>query len=274
MAGLPWVTRTNRQSTGSIDYIRRMPIPARILLVLAHPDDESFVAAGLARRYVERGAEVALVTATRGDAGRVGDPPLCDREALPALREAELREAADLLGIADVHLLDYQDKRLSEAPTDRIRAELVALIRRHRPHLVITFDPNGMNGHTDHVAISRFTMDAVAAAADPRWVTDTTPHQVQRLLWTAPILPWEVTRPADLRLEPGVDFAIDIAPYRHAKAEALRAHRSQHVPVDRCFLSKPDVDRILSIETFRQAWGPPLPRVPADDVLAGIDLSE
>ena len=252
-----------------------MPISARILLVLSHPDDESFVAAGLARCYVERGAEVVLVTATRGDAGRVGDPPLCDREALPALREAELREAAGLLGISDVHLLEYQDKQLSEAPMDRIRGELVTLIRRHRPHVVITFDPNGMNGHTDHVAISRFTMDAVAAAADPRWGTEpTTSHRVQRLLWTAPILPWDVTRPADLRLEPGVDFAIDIAPYRHAKAEALRAHRSQHVPVNRCFLSKPDVDRILSIEIFRQAWGPPLPRVPADDVLAGIDLSE
>ena len=251
-----------------------MPIPARILLILAHPDDESFVAAGLARRYVERGAEIGLVTATRGGAGRVGDPPLCDREALPALREAELRRAAEILGISDVHLLDYQDGRLSEAPIDRIRGELVALVRRHRPHLVVTFDLNGMNGHGDHVAISRFTMDAVAAAADPRWASDpASPHQVQRLLWAAPILPWEVTRSTDLRLEPGVDFAIDVAPYRSAKADALRAHRSQRVPVNRCFLSKPDLDRILSVETFRQAWGPPLRRVPDDDVLVGIDLS-
>ena len=86
-----------------------MPIPACILLILAHPDDEGFFAAGLARRHVERGAKVALVTATRGDAGQVGDPPLCDRDALPALREAELREAADILGISEVHLLDYQE---------------------------------------------------------------------------------------------------------------------------------------------------------------------
>ena len=251
-----------------------MPIPACILLILAHPDDESFFAAGLARRHVERGAKVALVTATRGDAGQVGDPPLCNRDALPALREAELREAADILGISEVHLLDYQDTRLAEAPIDQIRCELVALIRRHRPHVVITFDPNGQNGHADHVAISRFTTDAVAAAADPRWASEpTTPHLVQRLLWTSPIAPWEVTHPAALRLEAGVDFAIDIAPYRTVKTEALRAHRSQHVPVDRWFLSKPDLDQILSIETFRQAWGPTLRRVPADDVLAGIDLS-
>ena len=109
-----------------------MPIPARILVILAHPDDEGFVAAGLARRLVERGAKVVLVTATRGDAGRVGDPPLCVRDALPALREAELRRAADILGISEVHLLDYQDTRLAEAPIDQIRGELVALIRRHR----------------------------------------------------------------------------------------------------------------------------------------------
>lgn len=252
-----------------------MPVPARILLIFAHPDDESFVTAGLARRYADRGAEVVLVTTTRGDAGRVGDPPLCDREELPALREAELREAADVLGISEVHFLDYQDKQLADAPIDRIRDELVAHIRRHRPHVVVTFDPNGMNGHGDHVAIARFTMDAVAAAADPRWVTEPAhPHKVQRVLWTAPILPWEVAHTADLHLEPGVDFVLDVAPNWNAKAEALRAHRTQQVPIDRCFMSKADVEEILSIEIFRQAWGPPLPRVPADDVLTGIDLSE
>ena len=247
----------------------------RILLIFAHPDDESFATAGLVRRCVERGAAIALVTATRGDAGRVGDPPVCSRDALPARREAELRQAAGILGISEVHMLDYRDKQLADAPTARIRKELIGRIRLHRPHVVVTFDPNGMNGHPDHVAIARFTMDAVVAAADPRWVSETTsPHRVQRLLWTAPIPPWEVTRSPDLGRQPGVDFVIDIAPYRRAKADALRSHRTQHVPIDRSFFSKADVDRILSVEIFRQAWGPALRRVPGDDVLAGIDLSE
>ena len=252
-----------------------MPTPPRILLIFAHPDDESFATAGLVRRYVENGAAIALVTATRGDAGRVGDPPLCSREALPARREAELRQAADILGISEVYVLDYRDKHLMDAPMARIREELVARIRLHRPHVVVTFDPNGMNGHPDHVAIGRFTMDAVVAAADPRWASEATcPHRVQRLLWTAPIPPWDVTRSPDLHREPGVDFVIDIAPYRNAKADALRSHRTQHVPIDRSFFSKADVDRILNVEIFRQAWGPALRSVPADDVLAGIDLSE
>ena len=119
-----------------------MPAP-RILLIFAHPDDESFIAGGLVRRHADRGAETALVTATRGDAGRVGEPPLCRREELPAVREAELRRAAGILGIADVHLLDYRDKHLAEAPAAGMREALVRRIREHRPHVVISFDPPG-----------------------------------------------------------------------------------------------------------------------------------
>ena len=252
-----------------------MPAPPRILLIFAHPDDESFIAAGLARRYADAGATTSLVTATRGDAGRVGEPPLRRREDLPALPEQELRAAAGILGISEVHLLDHRDKQLTEAPAGGIRAALAERIRRFRPHVVVTFDPNGMNGHVDHVAIARFTMDAVAAAADPRWEdSGARPHRVQRVLWNSPILPWEVTRPADLEREPGVDFVIDVSAQRAAKAAALRAHRTQSVPIDRCFFSKADVDRILSIELFRQAWGPDLRQVPEADVLAAIDLSE
>src|SRR5580765_7561909 len=85
--------------------VRSAPMPPRILLVFAHPDDESFVAAGLSRRYADAGAEIALVTATRGEAGSRGDPPLCTVEELPAVRESELRAAAAILGIADVQML-------------------------------------------------------------------------------------------------------------------------------------------------------------------------
>src|SRR5438105_3415667 len=107
-------------------------MPTRLLLVFAHPDDESFVAAGLSRRYADAGAHIALVTATRGEAGSRGDPPLCAEEELPALREAELREAAALLGIGDIHLLGYHDQHLADTPPGIIRKQLVEIIRRHR----------------------------------------------------------------------------------------------------------------------------------------------
>ena len=133
---------------------------ARILFSFAHPDDETFTGAGVACQCAEAGAQLALVTATRGQAGKMGDPPVCTRDELPATRERELRTAAEILGIHEVSVLDYQDKALAEAAPDLIRADLVALLRAFRPHIVITFDPNGLNQHPDHVAISRFTCEA------------------------------------------------------------------------------------------------------------------
>ena len=246
-------------------------MPLRLLFIYAHPDDESFGVAGVARMYADRGADIALVTATRGDAGRAGEPAICAREELPARREAELREAATILGIGHVTVLDYFDKRLAEAPSDTIRRELVQVIRRHRPQVVVTFDPDGANLHPDHVAISRFAIDALTAAADARWYPDAgESHQVQRLLWISPVMPWDAPKSADLAMEPGVDFLVDVSAYRNVKAAALRAHRTQHVSIDRHFFSLPDVDRILSVETFRQCFGPPLSRRPATDIFESI----
>jgi N-acetylglucosamine malate deacetylase 2 len=246
-------------------------MPRRLLFIYAHPDDESFGVAGIARMYADQGAEIALVTATRGDAGRAGEPAICSREELPARREAELRAAAAILGIHHVTILDYLDKHLAEAPSGRIRRELVEAIRRHRPQIVVTFDPDGANEHPDHIAISRFAIDAVTAAGDPRWYADAAEaHQVQRLLWTSPVMWWDAPKSPDLSKEPGVDFVVDISNYRGTKAAALRTHRTQHVSIDRHFFDLPEIDRILSVETFRQAFGPPLSKRPAGDIFESI----
>jgi N-acetylglucosamine malate deacetylase 2 len=243
----------------------------RLLFIYAHPDDETFGAAGIARMYADRGAEIALVTATRGDAGGAGEPPICSREELPARREGELRDAAKILGIGHVTVLDYFDKHLAEAPPDKIRRELVSAICRHRPQIIVTFDPHGANLHPDHIAISRFASDAIAAAGDPRWYAGAgDAHAVQRLLWTSPVMPWDVAKSPDLAKEPGVDFLIDISTHRDAKAAALRAHRTQHVSINRHFFDLPDVDKILSIETFRQGFGPPLSQRPASDLFESL----
>jgi LmbE family N-acetylglucosaminyl deacetylase len=248
-------------------------VPARILLVFAHRDDESFVAAGLSRRYAEAGAEIALVTATRGEAGSCGDPPLCTIEELPMVRESELRAAATILGIADVRILGYRDQHLAEVPADAIRAQLVGILRRHRPQVVVTYDPHGGHGHADHVAISRFTTDAISAASDPRWYKgDDSPHRVQRLLWTPPVLAWDDPPAPRMDTEPGVDFLLDISAQKSAKLAALRAHRTQHRSTARWILGKPRVDQIVAIETFRQAWGRPIDARPASDVLADLDI--
>ena len=241
-----------------------------ILFSFAHPDDESFCGVGLAARCLSEGATVALLTATRGEEGKRGEPPICSPEELPARREAELRAAAAAVGIPHVHLLDYRDRQLSDADPLEVRRHLVSVIRRHRPQVVVTFDPNGFNQHPDHVAISRFTSDAIAVAADPRWLPEEgAAHGVQRLLWTPPMPPWESAGLARPGGAPGLDFIIDTSAWREVKAAALRAHRTQHLSIDRCFFSRPDVDRILSAEAYRHAWGPPLAHRPAPDVFVG-----
>lgn len=243
-----------------------------ILFSFAHPDDESFSGAGLAGWCLERGIVVALVCATRGEAGKAGDPDISGAPPdLGRAREAELREAARIIGINHVHLLDYRDRELSNAPPAEIRRQLVALVRQYRPDVVLTFDANGFNAHPDHVAISRFTTDALAAAADPRWLPEAgAAHEVRRLIWTPPIPPWEAVDRQNLAAEPGVDFVIDISPWRDRKAAALRAHRTQHLSIDRHFLDKPNLESILAIESYRQAWGPALEVRPVGDVFCGI----
>jgi len=242
-----------------------------ILFSFAHPDDESFLVAGISCKYSEQGVRLTLATATLGEAGKVGDPPVCKTEDLPKVREAELSMAARLVGIQNVHLLGHRDQQLASVPPEKIRRQLVQIIRRHCPQIVITFDPNGANLHRDHIAISRFTLDAVAAAEDPRWFPEEgAAHRVSRVLWPTPVVFWEVLRAGKLNEQAGVDFAVDIRSWSQRKAEALRAHRSQHLSVDRIFFNSSDLDLLLSTEVFRQSWGPPLSCRPAEDLFAGI----
>ena len=136
--------------------------------------------------------------------------------------------------------------------------------------MVITFDPSGFNLHPDHIAISRFTSDAIAAAVDPRWLPEAgEPHRVTRLLWTPPLRPEEIGAGPPLGNRPGVDFLVDVQAWSGRKAEALRAHRTQHLSINRIWFDRPDPERALSSEPFRQAWGPSLRSRPETDLFAG-----
>jgi N-acetylglucosamine malate deacetylase 2 len=245
--------------------------PHTLLFSFAHPDDESFSGVGTAMRYADFGAKTVLVTATRGERGKVGDPPVCRPEELAACREAELRAVADIARFDALYVLDYRDQELAAAAPDAIRRTLVELIRRYRPSVVLTFDPNGFNVHPDHLAISRFTSEAIAAAADPRWHPDTgDAHVVRRLLWTPPFPPWEQVAFDRIGDHAGADFVIDVAAWHDRRVAALRAHRTQHLSIDRNFFDQPNVAEILGKETWRQGWGPALTRRPLDDILEGL----
>jgi LmbE family N-acetylglucosaminyl deacetylase len=233
-----------------------MPTTSAILFCFAHPDDESFSGAGTAMKYGAAGTRIVLVTATLGEHGKAGDPPVCEPGELGRCRERELNDAAAIIGFDELHILRHRDRELADVEVDTIRRSLVALIRRVRPSVVITFDPHGFNLHPDHIAISRFTSDAIGVAADPRWrsTDDAKPHTVPRLLWTPP----------------GADFVVDVSAWTERRIAALRAHRSQHLSVDKYFLSQPDPRRVVSREIWRQGYGPAISHRPAADIFEGL----
>jgi len=165
----------------------------KLLAVLAHPDDESLGFGGTLARYSAEEVETYLVTATRGERGRFFSP---DRKIEPAevgrVREVELRAAAAVLGIREVFIPGYPDGAVDRLDAATAIAAIVRHIRRVRPHVVVTFGPDGAYGHPDHIAISQFTTAATVCASDCAYRTHDgldsdplPPHRVAKLYYLA-----------------------------------------------------------------------------------------
>jgi LmbE family N-acetylglucosaminyl deacetylase len=162
--------------------------PLRLAGIFAHPDDETLGAGGVLAHYAAQGVETYVVTATRGQAGRYrdnSDHP--GPEALGRIREQEEREAARMLGIREVRFLDYHDGRLDAEDVGEVIGKIVEHLRRIRPHVVLTFGPDGGYGHPDHIAISQLATAAIVQAASPSYGAGETgappPHAVSKLYY-------------------------------------------------------------------------------------------
>lgn len=158
----------------------------KLLVITAHPDDESLGMGGTLAKYGAEGVETHLITATRGERGWFGDtaeyPGLT---ALGRIREAELQAAAKVLGLQSVTFLDYIDGDLGQADPSEVIGKIARRIRQLQPQVVITFDPTGAYGHPDHIAISQFASAAVVAAANPAYpgLEKEAAHQVSKLYY-------------------------------------------------------------------------------------------
>jgi LmbE family N-acetylglucosaminyl deacetylase len=160
----------------------------KLMAVLAHPDDESLGNGGILSRYAAEGIETYLVTATRGERGWFGsEEDYPGLEALGKIREAELLAAAKVLGIRQVNFLDYIDGDLDQTPAAEAVAKIALHLRRVKPDVVITFGPDGVYGHPDHIAICQFTTAAIVEAANPDtpYHRDLAPHRVSKLYYMA-----------------------------------------------------------------------------------------
>ena len=144
--------------TPAAHHPNRPRIP-RLLGVWAHPDDEAYLSATLMDRTIAAGGDVTCVTATLGERGFADDDPRpLDERA--RLRAGELRSALAAVGVSDSRVLGLADGGAGEWPMEALVARMVAVIEEVRPDVVVTFGPDGVTGHPDHVAIGRATTEA------------------------------------------------------------------------------------------------------------------
>ncbi len=191
-------------------------VPARALAVYAHPDDPEISCGATLAAWATGGAEVHVLTCTRGDKG--SPDPATDPDELARRRAGEVAAAAAVLGLAGHDQLDIDDGEIEN--TGVVRERIVAVVRRVRPEVVICPDPTAVIfgdtyfNHRDHRMVGWATLDAVApAAGNPHYFPDAGPaHQVSSVLLSG-------------TLEPNV--WVDVAATLDTKVAALACHRSQ-----------------------------------------------
>ena len=212
----------------------------RLLVVVAHPDDESFGCGSVLARAAAAGDDTAVLCATRGEAGE----SRVDADDVAALRERELKAAAAILGVGVVRLLDHVDSGLTGDPApgtlavaelSRIAAEVAAVIDELRPDVVVTLDAS--DGHRDHMVVRDATLSAVDAAAHrpaatylwclarssmARWARHTSGDRADAYLALG-----ELGTPDE-----DVTTVIDVAAHLPTRWAAIRAHASQASPYD------------------------------------------
>lgn len=129
----------------------------KVLMVFAHPDDETFGLGGTTKKLTRAGHKVILITATKGESGMLGSPPITTQENLGIVREKELKRAAKITGINKIYFLGYLDGKLEKISKKELSLKIFEIIIKEKPDIVITFDKTGISNHPDHIAISETT---------------------------------------------------------------------------------------------------------------------
>ena len=131
-----------------------------ILSIWAHPDDEAYLCGGIMAMATAAHSQVVCVTATRGELG-VTDPTRWPPDQLAGIREVELAECLKILGVADHRWLGYPDGGCASVDFDVAVEQIAQIIREVAPDTILTFPPDGQTGHHDHIAVHRWTVEAV-----------------------------------------------------------------------------------------------------------------
>jgi N-acetyl-1-D-myo-inositol-2-amino-2-deoxy-alpha-D-glucopyranoside deacetylase len=282
-----------------------------LLAVLAHPDDETFGMGGTLALYARRGVDVYLVCGTRGEVGEMDPKLMRGFNTIAERREAELRCAAENLGLKGVYFLNYRDsgmpgspdnshpQALVAQPLEQVAADVVHYIRLLKPQVVITFDPIGGYRHPDHIASHNATVLAFQEAGKPDYhPEDLPPYQPQKLYFhTMPrgllrvavsIMPLLGQDPRRVGTNKDIDLVsiaevsfptharIDYRPVAQVRDEASACHASQG---GGRMVGGPVFSQIrrwfASNETFMRAYPEPQPGSPIErDLFVGVAAEE
>jgi LmbE family N-acetylglucosaminyl deacetylase len=277
-----------------------------LLAVLAHPDDETFGIGGTLALYARQGVDVYLICATRGEVGEMDPRYMRGFQSVAERREAELRCAAELLGLRGVIFLEYRDsgmagslennhlQALTAQPLEQVAEVVTRYIRQLKPQVVITFDPIGGYRHPDHIAMHRATvrafelsgdeayrLDGLAPFRPPKLYFHTIPHTILRLaVKLMPVFGQDPRRQGknkdiDLVSITKVVFPVharvDFRPVARLREEATVCHASQG---GGRLMTGPlaYLRRLLgSYETYMRAYPQPGPRERVEhDLFAGL----
>lgn len=254
-----------------------------LLAIFAHPDDEAFNGAGSFAMLTDARHNVTLVCATRGEAGQISDPTLATQETLGAVREAELHDAMAHVGVRDIRFLNFRDSGMQgsqdnahphafiNADPGGVAKRLLDIIDDVQPDAVLTFGPEGVYGHPDHLMMHRTATAAIALAngrsliADPiaLYYSAVPRSRIQRMAQRQDG-PFRQMPPEMLALLGTPDDQItterDVSSVLERKLAAIMAHRTQIGP-DGPYrgLPRDEVHRYLSTERFQRAAMPYAP---------------
>jgi LmbE family N-acetylglucosaminyl deacetylase len=251
-------------------------VTRRLAAVFAHPDDDTYGLAGTIA--LGRGdIQYTVIVATSGEAGTISDPSLATRENLAEVREGEEREALRAAGAQDaaVHFLRYADGGLKDAPRDELVDKVATILKDARPEVVVTFGPEGITKHDDHITIGSAATEAFHRAQAE---TERDDGAFQRLLYVA--IPsseidrfWESLRAKGEEVgdpeapfmprgvpDESITHRVDCTGVLKSKIEALRAHRTQREEVDQ--IPEDLQEEVLGYECFVQAF-PPVTETPS-----------
>ena len=215
-----------------------------LMAIFAHPDDEAFGTGGTLTKYISEGVEVHLVIATLGEVGQIANPNLQITQPLSVVREQELRHACQAYGLQHLHLLGYMDGQTTLVRPSEAVHKIVRLMRQIKPQVVLSFGPEGIYGHFDHLAVHRWVTASVQLTVEAdRWPEAGAPHRVSKFYHRAMLQERIQQMEKDFGRSAvpmdGIPFpftgypseqittVIDVSDYMEAKIRGVRSHASQ-----------------------------------------------